>query len=156
MEIDLHWGQMHRRIVLLMILVLVTAAAVAFLRPYLPAVRGTQEERVAQGVVRDYLDGVLTPDDPRITGRMAEDVARLAELQPTAFEAFTTRAIVPARSENRAYVVMGVRYRAPAGETHVGEVSVAMVRDGDAWKVDRIWTRPLLRVTDAGVEVTAH
>lgn len=156
MEIDLRWGETHRRIVLLMILVLATSAFVALLSPHLPAMREAQEVRLAQDIARDYLNGHLAPDDPRLTERMAEDVARLTDLRPAAFEAFTTRPIVPARDENRAYVVMGVRYRSPAGETYVGEVSVAMVREDDAWKVDRIWTHPLLHVTDAGAEVSAH
>ena len=151
MEIDLRWRKILWIPVILTVIVLV-----ALLNTHFLVGRGVQEARLAREVARDYLDGALTPDNPHITERMAADVARLTELRPTTFEAFTTRAIVPARGKNRAYVVMGARYRSPAGETYVGEVSVAMVRDGNAWKVDRIWTRPLLRVTDTGAEVPAY
>ncbi len=150
MEIDLHWGQTHRRIVLLVILVLVTAAAVALLRPHLPALQTAQEERVAQEVVRDYLNGVLTPDDPRITGRMAEDVARLAELPHGEFISFEKKPHVivlsPEDEPTRARLVGSARYRSPAGKVFLGEITVEMIRGEDGWKVDRILVRPLVNV----------
>ncbi len=152
MEVDvsLYTRRMWRSLALLaLIVVLVIAAFLGrgrIARLLSPAADAPSTGEV-EAVVRDYLDGRLAPDDPRITPRMAADVERLAQLPSGEFIAFEEepRVIVlsPQDAPTWAHLVGSVRYRAPAGGVFVGEVAVEVVREGNAWKVDRILVRPL-------------
>ena len=103
-----------------------------------------------KAVVRSYLDGELSPDDPRIPERMVADLERLAQLPHGEFIAFEEEphiiAATPEDAPTWVRLVGSARYRSPTGKVFLGEISVEMVKGADEWKVDRILVRPLVNV----------
>lgn len=105
---------------------------------------------MVKAAVKDFLDGRLMPDDPRVTARMASDLKRLAQLPHGQFIAFEKEprviAALPQDAPTWMRLVGSVRYRAPLGDAFLGEVTVEVVKEGDTWKVDRILVRHLAPV----------
>ena len=153
LDLTVYSREIRRSLALLVLVVVLVIAAILsrgrIARLLYPAVDAPSTALV-KAVVEDYFDGQLAADDPRITARMAADVERLAQLPHGAFIAFEEEprviALSPEAAPTWARLVGSVRYRAPAGEVFVGEVTVEAVREGDAWKVDRILVRPLVNV----------